>query len=74
MAKFAILSDIHGNIQALEVVLAKCEKLGVTKFISLGDIVGYNGNPAECLKAVRSLDPDPVIQILQDQDVRPLLH
>lgn len=56
MAKFAILSDIHGNIQALEVVLAKCEKLGVTKFISLGDIVGYNGNPAECLKIVRNLD------------------
>ena len=55
MPKFAILSDIHANLEALQAVLAKCSDIGIDKYISLGDIVGYNANPAECLELVRSL-------------------
>lgn len=56
MSKFAVLSDIHSNGEALAVVLDKCHSLGIEKFISLGDIVGYNADPAECVRAVRELD------------------
>ncbi len=54
--KYAILSDIHANLEALSTVLDKCNSLGVTEFISLGDIVGYNANPKECLDLTRSLN------------------
>ncbi len=53
--KYAILSDIHGNLEALKVVLAKCAEMQVDEYISLGDIVGYNANPKECLDLVRGL-------------------
>ena len=55
MAKYAILSDIHANSDALKVVLEKCREIGVDHFVSLGDIVGYNAEPRECLYLVRDL-------------------
>ena len=48
----AILSDIHGNLEALEVVLADIESLGLESIHCLGDIVGYGPNPRECLDLV----------------------
>ncbi len=51
--KYAILGDIHGNLQALEAVLADAEDHGVDTYICVGDIVGYNANPAECLEIIR---------------------
>ena len=56
MAKYAILSDIHANGDALEVVLEKCRELEIQNFVSLGDIVGYNAEPRECLYRVRDLN------------------
>ncbi len=56
MAKYAILSDIHSNFEALSVVLEMCRELEVDHFVSLGDIVGYNADPVRCLNAVRDLD------------------
>jgi predicted phosphodiesterase len=41
----AILSDIHANMEALSVVLAECEKLGVTQYLCLGDVIGYGPDP-----------------------------
>lgn len=54
--RYAILSDIHGNLEALEAVLDKCGALEVDKYILLGDVVGYNANPKECLDIIRDLD------------------
>ena len=54
--RYAILSDIHGNLEALEAVLDKCGALEVDKYILLGDVVGYNANPKECLVIIRDLD------------------
>ncbi len=54
--KYAILSDIHANLEALEVVLAKCRDEKVDQYVCLGDIVGYNANPAECMEMVGNLD------------------
>lgn len=56
MAKYAILSDIHSNGDALKVVLEKCRELAVDKYVSLGDIVGYNAEPELCMKLTRDLN------------------
>ena len=50
---FAIISDIHGNLEALRAVLAEGERLGVDEWFCLGDVVGYGANPNECLDCVR---------------------
>src|SRR6478736_8454741 len=54
--RFAIFSDVHGNLEALEAVIANAREHHCTHFICLGDIVGYNTNPRECLEIVRNLD------------------
>lgn len=49
----AIISDVHGNLEGLEAVLADIDRQGITDIICLGDIVGYGPNPAECTDLVR---------------------
>src|SRR5262245_44120398 len=44
----AILSDIHGNLEALEAVLTDAAAHGVSSIYCLGDVVGYGPNPVEC--------------------------
>jgi len=51
--KHAILSDIHGNIDALETVLADVEARGIGSMVCLGDFVGYGAAPNECIEALR---------------------
>ncbi|TVR45971.1 MAG: metallophosphoesterase [Planctomycetota bacterium] len=41
----AIVSDIHSNLEALSVVLAKCDELGVSEIRCLGDVIGYGPDP-----------------------------
>ncbi len=53
--RYAIISDIHANIEALDAVLADIEEQGVHDIICLGDIVGYNAAPAECIQRIRKL-------------------
>jgi diadenosine tetraphosphatase ApaH/serine/threonine PP2A family protein phosphatase len=53
--KFAIFSDVHGNLEALEAVLADINAERVQEMICLGDIVGYGPNPAECLELIRGV-------------------
>lgn len=50
----AIISDIHGNLEALQTVLADIKAKGITEIYCLGDIVGYGPNPCECIDLVRS--------------------
>ena len=47
--RYAILSDIHGNLDALEAVLEDLQDAAIDTYICLGDIVGYGPQPAECL-------------------------
>jgi len=54
--RFAIFSDIHANLEALEAVLADAHKHKSTHFVCLGDVVGYNANPHECVERIRKLD------------------
>lgn len=50
----AILSDIHGNLEALEAVLADIATQQIDEIYCLGDIVGYGPNPRECIDRVMS--------------------
>jgi diadenosine tetraphosphatase ApaH/serine/threonine PP2A family protein phosphatase len=49
---FAIFSDIHANIDALEAVMADSADFPVRGMFCLGDIVGYGPEPGECVKRV----------------------
>ena len=53
--KYAIISDIHGDILALNVALNEIEKENVDKVICLGDTVGIGPYPNECVKRIMSL-------------------
>jgi len=48
----ALISDIHGNLEALEVVLSDIKAQGITEIYCLGDIIGYGPNPRECIDLV----------------------
>ena len=50
--KRAIISDIHGNLEALETVLADIQQQGIDEIFCLGDIIGYGPNPRECVDRV----------------------
>ena len=52
----ALISDIHGNFEALTAVLEDIQSKGITEIYCLGDIVGYGPNPCECIDAVMDLD------------------
>jgi diadenosine tetraphosphatase ApaH/serine/threonine PP2A family protein phosphatase len=53
--KVGIISDIHGNLEALGAVERELEALGVDEVWCLGDIVGYGPNPNECVTRVQDL-------------------
>ncbi|BBM82981.1 metallophosphoesterase family protein [Candidatus Uabimicrobium amorphum] len=52
MPRYALLSDIHANIEALQAVLADVEKRNVDEILVLGDIIGYGPDPKECWEKV----------------------
>ncbi len=67
MMKFAIFGDIHANLEALETVLDDAKANVCTHYACIGDIVGYNANPSECVQRVRELDC-PVVRGNHDDE------
>ena len=61
MPKIAIISDIHGNLSALESVISKLSLKQPDVWLCLGDIVGYGPNPVECLEKVIDLNMKTVL-------------
>lgn len=59
--RIAFISDIHGNIVALDAVLADIERAGVDRIICLGDIVDLGPKPARTLRRIRELGIDCII-------------
>jgi predicted phosphodiesterase len=51
--RVAVISDIHGNLHALEATLADIDATGVDELWCLGDVVGYGPRPNECCDLVR---------------------
>ncbi|MDX2080007.1 MAG: metallophosphoesterase family protein [Terrimicrobiaceae bacterium] len=64
--RFAIFGDIHANLHALQTVLADAQSQNCTHFVCMGDVVGYNAFPHECLQIVRELDC-PVVKGNHDE-------
>ena len=52
MEPYAIISDIHANLEALEAVLEDIDKKNIQKIVCLGDVIGYGPSPCEVLKKV----------------------
>jgi len=52
VVKRAIISDIHGNLEAVQAVLDHIRSQGIQEVFCLGDIIGYGPNPCECLDLV----------------------
>lgn len=55
--KLAILSDIHANLEALRATLDEISAHRVDRIVCLGDVVGYNANPNECVALLRQQVP-----------------
>jgi predicted phosphodiesterase len=64
--RFAVFGDIHANLEALEAVLADAEAHQCTHYVCLGDVVGYNANPHECVEIIRKLEC-PVVKGNHDE-------
>jgi len=64
--RFAIFGDIHSNLEALRAVLKDAAEHECTHYVCLGDVVGYNANPHECVELVRALDC-PVVKGNHDE-------
>lgn len=52
--KYAVISDIHSNIEALITVMREIHKKHVDEIICLGDVIGYGANPDEVAEIVRN--------------------
>ncbi len=63
----AIFGDIHANLEALEAVMADAKLQGVTDFVCLGDVVGYNADPVACLNIIREMN-FPTVKGNHDSD------
>lgn len=48
--RLAVLADIHANLEALEAVLAHLDGQRIDQIVCLGDVIGYNASPAECVR------------------------
>src|SRR5450755_1670291 len=64
--RYAIIADIHGNLEAFQTVLADIKMQNVQQVVCLGDVVGYNANPKECLDIVRAMNI-PVVKGNHDE-------
>lgn len=51
--KIGLISDIHGNYEALKAVLAELDRMNVSEIYCIGDVVGYYSQVNECCDELR---------------------
>ena len=66
--KYAVIADIHGNLDALDVVLADAREQKCTHYCCVGDVVGYGANPAT--SATLRSDPAESLRMATDDQIR----
>lgn len=66
--RLALLSDIHGNLQALDACLAHARAQRVQRFAFLGDMVGYGAQPAQVLERIMLLTEEGAIVLKGNHD------
>src|SRR5262249_12594277 len=54
--KFAIIADVHANLEAFQAVLEHAKEQKCTHYAFLGDFVGYCADPKACVDIVRAMD------------------
>jgi predicted phosphodiesterase len=64
--RYAIIADIHGNLEAFQTVLDDIKTQNVQQIVCLGDVVGYNANPKECLDIIRAMNV-PIVKGNHDE-------
>jgi predicted phosphodiesterase len=64
--RFAIFGDIHANLHALHAVLSDAREQLCTHYVCMGDVVGYNAFPSQCIEIVRNLEC-PVVKGNHDE-------
>jgi diadenosine tetraphosphatase ApaH/serine/threonine PP2A family protein phosphatase len=67
--RYLVLSDIHGNIEALDAALGAATSLGFDRALVLGDLVGYGADPGSVIDRVRALDPIATVRGNHDKAV-----
>jgi len=50
--RYLLISDIHGNLEALEATLQACKRFEPYQLMCLGDVVGYGADPQQCIDLV----------------------
>ena len=66
--RLALLSDIHGNLQALDACLAHARAQKAQRFAFLGDMVGYGAQPAEVVQRIMLLTEEGAIVLKGNHD------
>ena len=59
--RYAVISDIHGNLEAFTAVLDALAGERIDSYLFVGDVVGYGADSKECIKLLRSLNPSVAI-------------
>ncbi|MBI4368017.1 MAG: metallophosphoesterase family protein [Candidatus Omnitrophica bacterium] len=76
--KYAVISDVHSNLEALTCAACEIERRKVDQIICLGDVVGYGANPSECLKLAGEMADEMVMgnhdQAVEDVELRDWFH
>jgi diadenosine tetraphosphatase ApaH/serine/threonine PP2A family protein phosphatase len=60
--RYLVISDIHGNLEALDAVIEAMTPLGFDRTLVLGDLVGYGADPNAVVDRVRAMNPLMVIR------------
>ena len=60
--RYLVLTDIHANLEALQVCLEDAEKHGFDRTLLLGDLVGYGADPNAVIARIRELDPAAIVR------------
>ncbi|HTH46885.1 MAG TPA: metallophosphoesterase family protein [Candidatus Limnocylindria bacterium] len=64
--RYAVIADIHANLDALQVVLEDIKQQKCTHVVCLGDVVGYGADPKACLDIIRDMNI-PVVKGNHDE-------
>lgn len=54
--RYAVFSDIHSNLEALETALGVLRRSHIDKFAFIGDVVGYGASPKECISILKDIE------------------
>ena len=60
--RYLVISDIHGNLEAYETVMAEAAPLNCERTLVLGDLVGYGADPNAICERIRALQPHALIR------------